>query len=137
MRVGEYEVVEGLLYSKEHEWVRVTGSKGVVGITDYAVKSLHDVVYVSLPEVGLEVEQMGLLGTVESIKAVADMYSPVVGKVTKTNAELSTKPELVNQSPYQEGWIVELELRDIEADRRKLMDHNAYTAYIKELIEKL
>ena len=97
---------ENLLYSKEHEWVKIDGDTGTVGITDYAQHSLGDIVYVELPKVGAQVSQSGNVGVVESVKAVSDLFTPVSGEVTEVNAAL------VNRDPYGEGWLFKLKLKD-------------------------
>ncbi|MEM2875624.1 MAG: glycine cleavage system protein GcvH, partial [Candidatus Bathyarchaeia archaeon] len=105
MSVEKYKVPDSLYYSREHEWLRKEDEYVVVGITDYAQKSLHEIVFVELPEVGVEVDQMEMLGTIESVKAVSDIFSPVSGKVIEVNEKLIDKPELLNSDPYNEGWI--------------------------------
>ncbi len=99
-------------YTKEHEWVRVENDLGTVGITDYAQDQLGDIVYLDLPSLGTQVKQLDKLGEIESVKAVSDLYSPVSGEVAEVNQEISDKPELVNQSPYDEGWLVRVRLAD-------------------------
>jgi len=99
-------------YTKEHEWVRVEDDLGTVGITDYAQDQLGDLVYLDLPSPGTQVKQLDKLGEIESVKAVSDLYSPVSGEVTEVNQEVVDRPELVNQSPYEEGWLVRLRLAD-------------------------
>jgi glycine cleavage system H protein len=99
-------------YTKEHEWVRVEDGLGTVGITDYAQDQLGDIVYLDLPSLGTQVKQLDKLGEIESVKAVSDLYSPVSGEVAEVNQEISDKPELVNQSPYDEGWLVRVRLAD-------------------------
>jgi glycine cleavage system H protein len=99
-------------YTKEHEWVRVEADLGTVGITDYAQDQLGDLVYLDLPSLGTQVKQLDKLGEIESVKAVSDLYSPVSGEVTEVNQEVVDRPELVNQSPYEEGWLVRVRLAD-------------------------
>ncbi|MGQ9572594.1 MAG: glycine cleavage system protein GcvH [Dehalococcoidia bacterium] len=99
-------------YTKEHEWVRVDNGVGTVGITDYAQDQLGDLVYLDLPSPGTQVKQLDKLGEIESVKAASDLYSPVSGEVVEVNQEAIDKPELVNQSPYDEGWLVRLRLAD-------------------------
>ena len=99
-------------YTKEHEWVRVEDNVAVVGITDYAQDQLGDIVYLDLPSPGTQVKQLDKLGEIESVKAVSDLYSPVSGEVTEVNQEINDRPELVNQSPYEEGWLVRVRLAD-------------------------
>jgi len=99
-------------YTKEHEWVRVENNLSTIGITDYAQDQLGDLVYLELPSPGTQVKQLDKLGEIESVKAVSDLYSPVSGEVTEVNQEVVDRPELVNQSPYEEGWLVRLRLAD-------------------------
>jgi len=137
LRVDEYDIPDDLLYTKEHEWTRIVSPKKVVmGITDYAVKLLHDVVYVSLPEVGSEVRHMQVCGSVESIKAVSDLYSAVTGKVTSVNRALDSQPELIGRSPYGDGWIVEVEPTSLDAETGLLLKAEAYAALIRGLGKK-
>lgn len=97
-------------YTKEHEWVRVEGDTGTVGITWHAQHELGDIVYVDLPKVGAIVQQGGNVGSVESVKAVSDIYSPVSGEIVEINEKLSTEPEKLNQDPHGEGWLVKIRL---------------------------
>jgi glycine cleavage system H protein len=99
-------------YTKEHEWVRLEGDLGTVGITDYAQDQLGDIVYLDLPSPGTQVKQLDKLGEIESVKAVSDLYSPVSGEVVEVNQVLTDRPELVNQSPHDEGWLVRVRLAD-------------------------
>ena len=133
---GEYSVPDGLYYTKEHEWVRVEENKCRVGVTDYAQNSLHEIVYVDLPKVGTKVAQMQSLGTVESVKAVADVYSPVSGEVVEVNDTLSDAPELVNKTPYSEGWITIIKPEDLKKDLPGLMRPEDYRSLLKEITEK-
>jgi len=121
------EVPDDLLYTAEHEWVRVSeGSAAVrVGITDYAQSALGDVVYVSLPDIGAQVGAGAAFGEVESTKSVSDLYAPLAGVVTARNEQLQETPELINSDPYGAGWIVELEPSDA-ADLDALLDAGAY-----------
>ena len=135
MNIGDYEVIEGLYYSKEHEWVRIIDEKTAeIGITDYAAKLLNDVVYVGLPTMGAEVKQNGIIGSVESIKAVSDVYSPISGKVTKVNENLNSTPEIINQSPYQDGWIVQIVTQGLPNELELLFSPDKYTEYLKNLV---
>jgi glycine cleavage system H protein len=118
-------VPDDLLYSAEHEWVRVDGSRVRVGITDYAQDALGDIVYVELPAVGSDVTTGGPLGEVESTKSVSEIYAPVSGTVTAVNGELPNTPEAVNGDPYGAGWICELELAE-GADLGALLTAAAY-----------
>lgn len=122
------DVPDDLKYTAEHEWVRGAGSKTVrVGITDYAQSALGDVVYVSLPEVGADVEKGAAVGEIESTKSVSDLYAPLSGTVTARNERLDESPDLINSDPYGEGWILELEVRD-EGQTADLLDAAAYGA---------
>ena len=132
----EYNVPDALYYTKEHEWVRVEGDTCRVGVTDYAQKSLHEIVYVELPKVGLKVNQMQSLGTVESVKAVADVFSPLAGEVMLVNNGLSDAPELVNKSPYGEGWITVIKPQDWKKDMQSLMGPQAYKEFLGKITEK-
>jgi glycine cleavage system H protein len=114
---------ENLKYSKSHEWVRVEGDKVVVGITSFATGKLGDIVFVELPEVGSRVAVAGNAGTVESVKAVSDLYSPVSGVVAEINANLEDSPETVNESPYEDGWLFSVK---IDGGLENLMDSSAY-----------
>jgi glycine cleavage system H protein len=103
-------VPEDLRYTKDHEWIRVQGDVGTVGITDHAQEEMGDIVYVELPKVGARLDQSGVFGSVESVKAVSDIYSPAAGEVTEANSALSDAPEKVNEDPYGQGWIMKLRL---------------------------
>jgi len=106
------EVRDDLRYTKTHEWVKVKDKVAVVGITDYAQGELTDIVYVELPEVGKEFKKGEEMCTLESIKSVAEVYAPISGKILKVNKLLEDSPEKINESPYEEGWIVEMEIKD-------------------------
>jgi glycine cleavage system H protein len=118
-------IPEDLRYSPEHEWVRVEGTRARIGITDYAQDALGDIVFVDLPSVGSEVATGGQIGEVESTKSVSEIYAPVAGTVTAVNDALTTTPEQINQDPYGEGWLCEMELAS-EADLSSLLDAAAY-----------
>lgn len=120
-----------LKYTKEHEWIKVEGNVGIVGITDFAQDQLGDVVFVELPAVGRVLKQHEQFGVVESVKTVSDLYCPVSGKVVAVNTDLEASPELVNQGPYDKGWMLKIELSNpTEADH--LIDAAGYEAFIKE-----
>ncbi|MBV9440107.1 MAG: glycine cleavage system protein GcvH [Candidatus Eremiobacteraeota bacterium] len=104
---------EGLLYSREHEWVKVDGDRATVGITDYAQSSLGDIVYVELPRVGATLEASASAGVVESVKAVSDIYSPIGGEVLAVNDAIESDPSLVNREPFDAGWLFQLKLADV------------------------
>ena len=118
-----------LKYSKEHEWVRVEGNTGTVGITDFAQKELGDIVYVDITAKGDTVAKDGLFGTVEAVKTVSDLFLPVGGKVVETNPGLDADPEAVNKDPYGKGWMVKIEITDAK-ELDSLMDAEAYKKHI-------
>ncbi|HEX8985215.1 MAG TPA: glycine cleavage system protein GcvH [Bryobacteraceae bacterium] len=120
---------EELRYTKEHEWVHIEGGIGTVGITDHAQKELGDIVYVELPKAGAHLEKGKTLGSVESVKAVSDIYSPVSGEVTAVNESLADAPEKVNDDPHGEAWLVKVRLSAPE-EAAGLMSAAAYEAYI-------
>jgi len=122
---------EDLKYTREHEWVRVVGNKAIVGITDFAQNQLGDVVFVELPEVGERVKQSEPFGTIESVKAVSDLYAPISGEVIKVNDALEEEPELVNKDPYTEGWMIEIEVKNPD-ELNNLISSKDYEAYIKD-----
>ncbi len=136
MDIQSYHIPDDLLYTKEHEWAKEEGKAVKVGITEYAAKTLNDVVYVAPPKVNDRVAQFKTMGTVESIKAVSELYSPVSGTVSKVNAQLDTRPELVNKSPYGEGWLIEVKADDFASERKQLLDAKGYAAYIEGLLKK-
>ena len=136
MRVLDYEFPDSLYYSKEHEWVRLEGKEAVVGITDYAQEQLHEIVYVEVQKEGSEVKQFQTMGTVESVKSVSDIFSPVTGKITKVNKELSDSPELLNEDPYGKGWLLIITPSNLNAELTTLMDFNKSVEWHKSLIAK-
>jgi glycine cleavage system H protein len=121
---------ENYRYTREHEWIALEGSIGTIGITDYAQNSLGDIVYVDVPKVGDAVTANAVFGSVESVKAVSDLYSPVTGTVASTNEELKSSPDKINETPH-EAWIIKVELSD-PAEFEKLLDAAAYEAFISE-----
>ena len=128
-----YQVPDGLFYTKEHEWARVTAGTAKVGITDYAAKTLNDIVYLTLPSAGQELKQLTSFGTVESIKAVSELYSPLSGTVVITNQELVNHPELINKSPYEAGWIIELRPSQLDAEKKTLLSPRQYQEFLRSL----
>lgn len=133
VKVNGYELNEGLYYSDDHVWVAVEGSLVRIGITDYAQKKLGEIVFAELPDVGSEVKRKESLGTLESVKAVSDLISPISGTVKEVNSEVSDNPELLNKDPYGKGWIMVIEPQSLESELKTLMDLNA----AKEWLEKL
>jgi glycine cleavage system H protein len=120
-----------LRYTKDHEWARIDGKRAVVGITDFAVHQLGDITMVELPKEGESFRREQVLGTVESVKAVSDIYAPLSGKVVKTNDPLRDQPELLNEDCYDEGWMVELELSSLD-ELSQLMTSEEYAKYVKD-----
>ncbi len=118
-----------LKYSKDHEWARIEGDIAVVGITDYAQNELGDIVYVELPEVGTLVEQGKSFGTVEAVKAVSDLFAPVSGEVVEVNEKLNDSPELVNQDPYGEGWMIKVKMSNPD-EVNQLLSKEDYEALL-------
>ena len=121
---------ENLLFSKDHEWLRVEGDNVVVGVTDYAQHELGDVVYVDLPAVGKELKKGDPAANIESVKAVSDVYAPVSGKITEVNQNLNSTPELINQEPMASGWIFKISLNQA-AELQELMNEGKYQEYLK------
>ena len=125
------EFPEELKYTEEHEWVMVEEDLAVVGITDFAQDALGDVVFVELPEVGTAVEAGKAFGVVESVKAVSDVYAPLTGTIEEVNDDLIDAPEIINTSPYEDGWMVKIRMAEA-SDADELMDAEAYQALIAE-----
>jgi glycine cleavage system H protein len=125
------EFPEDLKFSKEHEWVLVEGGVATVGITDYAQDQLGDIVFVELPAVGDKVSKEDAFGVVESVKAVSDIYAPVSGKVVEVNDDLPENPEMLNEDPYGDGWIIKIEMSDPE-EIQDLMTSAEYEEYVAE-----
>lgn len=121
-----------IYFTKEHEWVKVNNGIAAVGITEYAAHQLGDVTFVELPEVGKSVKQFEVLGAIESVKAASDIYAPVSGRVTTVNEALNDRPEIVNDSPEDAGWIACIEM-DNPAELEKLMDRGQYEEYLGSL----
>ncbi|MBI5414867.1 glycine cleavage system protein GcvH [Candidatus Peregrinibacteria bacterium] len=126
-----YKIPDGLYYTKEHEWVKIQGDTATCGITDYAQHLLTDVVFVELPAAKKEVKQFGPACVVESVKSVSDVYAPVGGTISKVNSELESAPELINNDPYEKGWIFQLSGVDVH-ETSNLMDAAAYKAFIEQ-----
>jgi glycine cleavage system H protein len=125
------EFPEDLKYTKEHEWLLVEGTTAIVGITDYAQDRLGDVVYVELPAVGDKVSKEDAFGVVESVKAVSDVYAPVSGKVLEVNDDLPDNPNMINEDPYGDGWLIKVEMNDPE-EVAELMTAEEYKEYVAE-----
>ncbi len=126
--MGDWKTPDDLKYTREDEWIRVDGDTGTVGITDYAQDQLNDLVYVELPEAGDSFGKGDAFGTVESVKAAADLHMPIGGEVTAANNELEDEPELANGDPYGQGWMVRIKISDA-SELDDLMDAAAYAEY--------
>ena len=125
------DVPDGLYYTKEHEWIRVEGDEVVIGITDHAQNALTDIVYIELPEVGETCEDMGEFAIVESVKSASPIFAPLAGEITAVNDDLDDTPELMNEDPYGQGWIIRMKLNDTSAVSQ-LMSPADYKAEIGE-----
>ncbi len=135
MKSQEYSAPDGFYYTKDHEWVKVVGDVCRIGITDYAQKSLHEVVYVDLPKLG-SVSRGQSLGTVESVKAVSDYFAPVSGEIVEVNKTLESRPDLINQSPYGDGWIATIKPSALDMELVELMNSKMYSEFLSLLTEK-
>lgn len=134
MRVKGYNIPTKLLYMKEHVWVSSDKSNLVrIGITDYAQKALREITFVYLPKTKLRVRRLDVVATVESVKALSEIYSPVSGDVVEINKELASKPRLINQEPYRDGWITVIRPRDFKSESSRLLKPKQYAEYIKQL----
>lgn len=136
VKVDGYEVPEDLHYTEDWEWVKVEGDVVRVGITDYAQKQLREVVYAELPSAGTTLEQGEPYGTVESVKAVSDLIAPVGGTVEEVNEEIQSAPEILNEDPYEEGWLLVINPSNLDADLEKTMDFDEAVKWHKTLIEE-
>jgi glycine cleavage system H protein len=122
VKVEAYEVPEGLYFSKDFEWIKIEGAKIRMGITDYAQKSLREIVYAELPSVGTEVKQNEPFGTLESVKAVSDLVSAISGTIQEVNDEVQSKPETLNEDPYGKGWLLVVKPSNLQAELANIMD---------------
>jgi len=129
------EFPENLKYTKEHEWARIEGGVVVVGVTEYAQESLGEIVYVELPEEGSKVSRSEAFGVVESTKAVSDLFAPVSGTVVEVNDTLMDSPELINEDPYEEGWLIRIEISDL-GELADLLDAGTYGLFVSEEAQK-
>ena len=125
------EYPEDLYYSQEHNWVRLTGNRGTVGITDFAQQEMGEILYTELPDEGLQIEQGDIFGTLESSKTVAELFSPVSGEVISINKDLEEEPSLVNDDPYGKGWLMVLELDD-PSDLQGLFSASEYEDFLEK-----
>ncbi|MDH5782912.1 MAG: glycine cleavage system protein GcvH [Candidatus Bathyarchaeota archaeon] len=135
VKVDDYEIVEGLYYSKEFFWVRIENGKAKMGITDYAQKQLREIVFAELPSVGGTITQNEPFGSVESVKAVSDLIAPLSGTIGQVNEEVTSKPELLNEDPFGKGWLLVVAPGNLDAELKILMDFNASVEWHKSLLK--
>ncbi|HUW49146.1 MAG TPA: glycine cleavage system protein GcvH [Patescibacteria group bacterium] len=133
VKVEGYEVPEGFYYTKEFEWIKIEGNKVRVGITDYAQKQLREIVYAELPSPGSGTKQNEPYGTVESVKSVSDLVAPISGTIEEVNAEVQSKPELLNEDPYAKGWLLIVKPTNLQAELANIMDFNKAVEWHKAL----
>ncbi len=136
VKIDNYEVPEGLYYSEDYMWVRVENGKARIGVTDYAQKQLREIVFVELPSAGDTLAKTEPFGTVESVKAVSDLVAPVSGTIEQVNEELSDKPEVLNEDPYNKGWLVVISPTSLNAELNQLMDFNKAVEWHKGLVKE-
>jgi glycine cleavage system H protein len=136
VKTSDFEVVEGRYYSKDYMWAKKEGEKVKIGMTDYAQKQLRETVYAELPDVGDEIIKDEPFGTVESVKAVSDLVAPVNGKIEEVNTNVSDNPEILNEDPYNEGWILLVSPTNLEENLKDLMDFTAAVNWHKELAKE-
>jgi glycine cleavage system H protein len=122
-------VPNDLRYTRDHEWVRIEGDKAVIGITDYAQSELGDIIFIEFPSIGDKFVQNDVSGTIEAVKTVADIYSPLSGEVVDINSELESNPEYVNSDPYKKGWLIKIKI-DNNSEDKPLLDSNQYSGII-------
>lgn len=125
------EFPSNLLYTEEHEWIQVENESALIGITDYAQHELGDVVFVELPEVGTKVDQGATFGTIEAVKTVSDLYAPLSGEIVEVNSDLVDQPEMVNQSPYADGWMIKIKMTD-PGEVDQLFNAESYQEHVGE-----
>jgi glycine cleavage system H protein len=135
MHVDEFDVPENLYYSKEHQWLSVEAEKCRVGLTDYAQKQLHEIVYVDLPNPGTAVTAGEVMGSVESVKGVSDIFSPLSGEVLEINKNAQENPGIINTNPYKDGWVVIVKASKLKEDIASLLSAEAYCSHIKTLLK--
>ncbi len=132
--MADYDIPQALRYTREDEWIRIEGERIVIGVTDYAQQQLGDIVFVELPAVGASIERGEPFGVVESVKAVADLFGPVTGRVVEMNAQLAEQPDLVNQDCYGDGWMLVIEPDD-PAEVEDLLAASDYRQHVKDRAE--
>ena len=124
-------IPQDLKYTKEHEWVRIDGDKAIIGITDHAQSALGDITFIELPEKGKDIKQSEGISTLESVKAASDIYAPLSGTIEEVNESLESSPEIINSSPYEDGWICKINMANV-SEQDKLMDAGMYEQFLKE-----
>ncbi len=125
------ETPKDFKYTKEHEWVKVEGDTGTIGITDFAQQTLTDIVFVELPEIGKKVEQFKTAATIESVKSVSDLFAPISGEIVEVNEQLKDHPEIINKDPYNKGWIFKIKIAD-KNELNSLMSAEEYTKMVEK-----
>jgi len=136
VKVNDYEVREGLYYSKEWTWIKLEDGKARIGITDYAQKQLREVVFAELPSVGDEIVKGEPFGTVESVKSVSDLVAPLSGKIVEVNEEVVNSPQIINEDPYGEGWLIVVSPSNLDEDLKTLMSYEESVEWHKELAKE-
>ena len=136
VKVDDYEVPEGLYYSKEWTWVRLEDGKARIGITDYAQKQLKEIVFAELPNVGDEVTKGEPFGTVESVKSVSDLVAPLSGEIVEVNEEVVNNPQIINEDPYGKGWLIVVSPSNLDEDLKTLMSFEESIEWHKELVKE-
>ncbi|MBJ04946.1 MAG: glycine cleavage system protein H [Flavobacteriales bacterium] len=122
------EFIENLKYTKNHEWLKVEGDVATIGVTDYAQQELGDIVFVDIDSIGSNLSQDDVFGSIEAVKTVSDLFMPLSGEVTEMNTDLESNPELINTSPYNDGWIIKVKVHEI--DESKLLNMSEYKAHL-------
>jgi len=135
VKVDDYEVKEGLYYSKDYLWVELEGDKARIGLTDYAQKQLRDILVVDLPETGTEIEKGEPFGSVESAKTISDLIAPLSGVVEEVNEKVVENPALINEDPYGEGWLIVISPTKLDEELKELMDFDAAVKWHEELVK--
>lgn len=136
MKVREFTILEDRYYTQEHEWIKIEDNGVRIGITDYAQNSLHEIVFIDLPEREVNVERMNIISTAESVKAVSEIFTPLSGQIVEVNESLALNPELVNQDPYNQGWIVVIRPSKLAEEKPKLLKAAEYAVFLDELLTK-
>lgn len=136
MKVREFTIPEDRYYTNEHEWIKIEEKSVRIGITDYAQDSLHEIVFIDLPECERYIERMEVISTAESVKAVSEIFTPLSGQIVEVNESLALNPELVNQDPYGQGWIVIIQPSNFEEEKGMLLPASEYAVFLDELLTK-